>query len=485
MKSAIQSSRGWLSSAIILLLLTLNSFAQSPKDAPSSSPTALRALILSGDGNHDWRTTTPFLRQLLLDSGRFDVRVNESPAGLTAKTLTGFDVVVDDYCGPRLGNEAEKALEAFVGSGKGLVVTHGGLALPERLPGEKVWPGFAKLTRVSWPANSAAGADAPFRLFDLKIVRPEHSVMLGLKSSLRTGDRPRRGFTLLPGAIVLAATDQDDPLLIASSAWKGRVFCTALGRDLASMQETAFITTFLRGTEWAASGKVTLPAEIVLPGPGTNGARVLVIAGGHDHEASFYGLFDGYRDIGWVLVTDSTLAFKQDIRAKYDVVVFYDFTRDLDDMGKKNLRDFVESGKGVVVLHHGILNFQKWPWWYEEVVGGLYRLERQGTIPNSTVKFGEEHLITPAGDHPITAGIGPFHVKDETYKGLFISPNIKPLLITDNPTSDRTVAWIGPCTTSKVVFIQLGHDHSPFRHPSYRALVHNSILWSAGKLTSN
>ena len=91
-------------------------------------------------------------------------------------------------------------------------------------------------------------------------------------------------------------------------------------------------------------------------------------------------------------------------------------------------------------------------------------------------------MITPAGEHPITAGIGAFHVIDETYKGLFISPNIKPLLVTDNPTSDRTVAWIGPCTTSKTVFIQLGHDHSPFRHPSYRALVHNSILWTAGKL---
>jgi type 1 glutamine amidotransferase len=128
------------------------------------------------------------------------------------------------------------------------------------------------------------------------------------------------------------------------------------------------------------------------------------------------------------------------------------------------------------------LNFQKWPWWYEEVVGGLYRLERQGSVPNSTVKYGEEHLITPAGEHPITAGISPFHVADETYKGLFISPNIKPLLLTDNPTSDRIVAWIGPCTTSKVVFIQLGHDHSPFRHPSYRAIVHNSVLWTAGKL---
>ncbi|HTD85043.1 MAG TPA: hypothetical protein VK850_00575, partial [Candidatus Binatia bacterium] len=72
--------------------------------------------------------------------------------------------------------------------------------------------------------------------------------------------------------------------------------------------------------------------------------RVLIITGGHDHEAAFYSLFDGYQDIGWPAVTDVALAFKQDIRAKYDVLVFYNFTRDLDDGGKKNLRDFAESG---------------------------------------------------------------------------------------------------------------------------------------------
>src|SRR6187397_2529895 len=71
--------------------------------------------------------------------------------------------------------------------------------------------------------------------------------------------------------------------------------------------------------------------------PATNQAalRVLIITGGHDHEAAFYGLFDGYQDIGWPAVTDNTLAFKQEIRAKYDVLVFYNFTRDLDDSGKK------------------------------------------------------------------------------------------------------------------------------------------------------
>ena len=61
---------------------------------------AVRVLILSGENNHDWRTTTPCLRRLLENTGRFDVRVNEEPTGITAATLAVYDVVVLDYNGP-------------------------------------------------------------------------------------------------------------------------------------------------------------------------------------------------------------------------------------------------------------------------------------------------------------------------------------------------------------------------------------------------
>jgi len=33
-----------------------------------------------------------------------------------------------------------------------------------------------------------------------------------------------------------------------------------------------------------------------------------------------------------------------------------------------------------------------------------------------------------------------------------------------------------------VIYIQLGHDPETFRHPGYRRLVYNAILWSAGRL---
>ena len=47
-------------------------FSQTPK---------LQALIITGQNNHDWRGTTPVLRKLLEDTGRFEVRVTEDFRG--------------------------------------------------------------------------------------------------------------------------------------------------------------------------------------------------------------------------------------------------------------------------------------------------------------------------------------------------------------------------------------------------------------------
>jgi type 1 glutamine amidotransferase len=211
------------------------------------------------------------------------------------------------------------------------------------------------------------------------------------------------------------------------------------------------------------------------PGP----VKGLVITGGHDHETSFYSLFDGFKDLPRMPVADAASAFQGDLRNKYDVLILYDFTRNLDEKGKKNLRDFIEGGKGVVVLHHALLDYPDWAWWAEDVVGGRYRLRREGAIPSSTVKNEQPMSIVPAGEHPILAEVGPFQVVDEAYKGMFISPRVRPLLTTDNPYSDKVVAWVGPCNTSRVVAIQLGHGPTIFANPAYRTLVHNAILWSA------
>jgi type 1 glutamine amidotransferase len=129
------------------------------------------------------------------------------------------------------------------------------------------------------------------------------------------------------------------------------------------------------------------------------------------------------------------------------------------------------------VLHHGICSNVNWPWWYEEVVGGRWLFETVNG-KKSGYKHDEEISVKPAMKHPITDGIGAFRIWDETYKALWISPKVKVLLTTDNPTSDGPVAWIGPYEKSRVVYIQLGHDRNANLNPNYQRLVRNAVSWA-------
>lgn len=205
--------------------------------------------------------------------------------------------------------------------------------------------------------------------------------------------------------------------------------------------------------------------------------RVLLVTGGHDHDVEFYLAFDnaGIKTI----VDPHPAAFSGDFRRRADVLVLYDLVKSIDEQRRNNLRAFVESGKGVVVLHHAICNNVDWPWWYEEVVGGRYLFESVNG-KQSSYKHDEDQLITTVINHPITEGLGAFRIHDETYKDLWISPKVKVLLRSDNPTSDGPVAWISPYEKSRVVYLQLGHDRNANLNPSYQRLVRNAIQWAAG-----
>jgi hypothetical protein len=208
--------------------------------------------------------------------------------------------------------------------------------------------------------------------------------------------------------------------------------------------------------------------------------RVMVVTGGHAYDTSFESLFEGYKEIV-AKVHPWDVAYKRDFRPNVDVLVLYNLTQEIDPVEQKNLRDFAESGKGLVVLHHAIANYWKtWPW-YQELTGAKYFLKTEGDVPASKPTNGQQLSVHPAGEHPVTAGLGPSRWEDEGYKGMVISPAVKVLLETDNPASERQLAWISPYQKSRVVVILAGHDRKAHLYPGYRTLVKNAILWSAGK----
>jgi type 1 glutamine amidotransferase len=436
--------------------------AAAPARAAEGGP-PIRAVILSNGG-----PAAQALRAILVDSGRFQVRVCETTDGISPALLAPFDLaVVADRVAP--GGDTDTALAGFVASGKGLVATRGALA-PADTPG-------------GWPLAAGGAPDEPVRFLDVKVTRPEHPIMRGLPPAVRVADAVPGGLAARGGVEPLATADAAGgavPVLAVTRIGKGRAVALALGAVLSALHEPPYRALLARSGEWAATGTVTLPAAEPRRPPG-RAIRALLITGGHDHDARFYSLFHGLEEIDGLPIDTAANAFKKDVRGRYDVVVMYDFTRDLDELGRRNLRLFVESGKGIVVLHHALLNFQTWPWWSEDVVGGRYRLQREEGWPSSGVKNGQDFFVTPVGSHPVLDGVRPFRVTDEAYKDLYFSDRIKPLLTTDNPASDTTLAWVGPCRTSRVVAIQLGHGNTIFGHPAYRALIRNAIVWAAGR----
>jgi type 1 glutamine amidotransferase len=470
--------------------------------AAVASAAPVRALIFSGQNNHDWRTTTPYLRKLLTDSGRFDVRVEEEPAGLTAATLANFDVLILDYQGPRWGAATERAVLDFVRSGKGLVIVHGALYAfsgfdilgPHHVATgrfEPVWTEYTHMAGGTWAGAPPKNYHAPRHRFTVKFTDPANPIAQGMGSEFTVTDELYHGAHLSADTSVLATayddpsnggSGKDEPLLWTHPYGKGRVFYTALGHEVPAMQEPGFAITFIRGAEWAGTGAVTLPPKFSEE-RAANPIRVELVTGGHDHDPEFYGVFAGRPDLQ-VNVNPHPAAFARDMRKDTDVLVLYDLvqTAALDDLQRKNLRGFLESGKGMLVMHHAIADYNDWPWWSEEVVGGKYLLKPEGERPASTYKHDEDVYVTPAADHAITRGLTPLYLRDETYKGMWISPGVTVLLKTDNPTSDGPVAWISPYGKSRVVYIQLGHGPDAHSNPDYQELVHRAILWAAGRL---
>jgi uncharacterized protein len=255
-----------------------------PWSAVGQPPRApkLQVLIITGQNGHDWRGTTPVLREELEQTGRFEVRVTEEFRDAGPGTLAPYDLVVLNYYDgkkPQLrwGDRADAALLDFVRSGKGIVIYHFSVAAFDG------WTEFEKMSAGNWRPNQ--GHHSARHDFTVQVRDEEHPVTRGLKKTFpQSSDELYANLKWQPeGAFHVLATAWDDhalyngkarqpvpgpgldqPMLWTVEYGKGRVFVTALGHDVPAAKTPAFATTFTRGAEWAATGQVTIPAPAEL-----------------------------------------------------------------------------------------------------------------------------------------------------------------------------------------------------------------------------
>lgn len=263
----------------------------------------VRALIIDGQNNHDWQHTTPVLKKILEDTGLFEVDVLTSPP--KGADFSGFRpefgkyrVVISNYNDFAGGTvwpaEVQASFEQYVRGGGGFVSYHAAdNAFPEwkaynDMIGLGGWMGrnekwgpfwyFKDGKLVSDDSPGMAGNHGARTPYAMAVRDAEHPIMKGLPAVwMHAADElyskmrgPGQNMDVLATAYSDPAnrgTGHDEPLLLALSYGKGRVFHTMLGHDPAAMACAGFITTFARGTEWAATGKVTIAVPKDFPGP--------------------------------------------------------------------------------------------------------------------------------------------------------------------------------------------------------------------------
>lgn len=284
----------------------------------------IRVLILDGQNNHKWQETTPILRTILESSGRFAVDVSTSPpkpapprlvkdaspvqkaAHAEAQRIftlaeterlataaarwaqwrprfSDYGAVVSNYNGEAWPAEVRAAFVEYVNTGGGFVSYHAAnnafADWPEynAMIGVGGWGGrtpqsgpYLRLRAGAWSTNQAegpSGGHGPQHEFLIEASAPDHPIMRGLpvrwmhaKDELYHALRgPAANVNVLASALS-EVTKEAEPMLMTLSYGRGRVFHTTLGHYVEALDGLGFQLTFLRGTEWAATGQVTQPA---------------------------------------------------------------------------------------------------------------------------------------------------------------------------------------------------------------------------------
>jgi len=259
---------------------------------PSFGGDKLKALIIDGQNNHNWQSVQPVIKEALEVCGRFDVEVTSTPDNKAPKEawdgwkpdFSKYDVLVSNYNGQMWPEDLQKSFVEYMKNGGGLVIIHaadnswGQWDEYNRMIGLGGWGGRNEKTgpyyyydpdkdaMVKDMTPGGGGTHGAQQEFVVTIRQPDHPIVKGMpKEWLHAKDElyanlrgPAEQCEILATAFS-DKTNKHEPQLMAIQYHKGRVFHNAMGHADYSMRCVGFYTSLQRGTEWAATGKVTLP----------------------------------------------------------------------------------------------------------------------------------------------------------------------------------------------------------------------------------
>ena len=245
----------------------------------------LSILIIDGQNNHNWRATSPVLKAGLEETGRYKVEVSTSPqkGGKWEDwnpDFSKYDAVLSNYNGKLWPEKMQRNLEKYVNEGGGFVVVHAANNAftnwkeYNRMIAVGGWGGRSEKhgPYIRWKygkfildhSKGRGGSHGPQHEFVVNTRNADHPITKGLPANwLHCKDElydslrgPAENVTVLATAYS-PKSKEHEPIVMVIDYGKGRVFHTPMGHADYSMKCVGFLTYLDRGTEWAATGKVT------------------------------------------------------------------------------------------------------------------------------------------------------------------------------------------------------------------------------------
>ena len=128
--------------------------------------------------------------------------------------------------------------------------------------------------------------------------------------------------------------------------------------------------------------------------------------------------------------------------------------------------NYVSQGNSVLFLHSGTALYNNAPSLCG-LMGGIF-VGHPAQCPVT---------VEPTAAHALTAGSTPFTLKDEHYQMAMNDPNVDLFLHTTSEHGSQPGGWTRTEGMGRVAVMTPGHHLEIWHHPSYQALLRNTLAW--------
>jgi len=207
---------------------------------------------------------------------------------------------------------------------------------------------------------------------------------------------------------------------------------------------------------------------------GAEKIKVLLVGGrGHDWKG-FHSVIapvlekTGDFDVTLTVKLDD---LKPENISRYNVVLFYGSGGDFSDPAQEQgLEQFVSSGGGLAGVHATDAFKKSDVYW--KLMGGRFTTHGGGTF---TVRIQDRQ-------HPITAPMSDFEIRDESYANKdHPEAKLHSLVKIDRGKEQQSMAWVQEYGKGRIFSTTLGHGKEAFVNPQFQRLVVRGLYWAAGR----